>query len=141
MRQGSFLILGSVLLTLAWVAAAGAAEQFDPQAARLGADVFRSHCASCHGENAKGDGEVAQYLDPKPADLTLIMKRRKTSEFPLETVVNIIDGRVKVAGHGRSEMPVWGDAFLVADGGLDSDQVQKKIRTLAQYLWSIQEKP
>ena len=140
MRQPrKVLVIGStLLLALAW-AAAGAAEELDQQAAQTGSVVFRSHCAACHGEQARGDGEIAQYLTPKPANLRQIMKRRNATEFPVETVMQIIDGREKVAGHGRSEMPVWGDAFLVADGGATPEQAKRKIRTLAHYLWSIQD--
>jgi mono/diheme cytochrome c family protein len=113
-------------------------EELDRQAASVGANVFRSHCAACHGEGAKGDGEIAQYLTPKPANLTEIMQRRSTEEFPVAVVMDIIDGRQKISGHGRSEMPVWGDAFLVADGGATPEQAKRKIRALAHYLWSIQ---
>ncbi len=35
-----------------------------------GAEVFAQHCASCHGDSARGDGPLAAALDPAPVDLT-----------------------------------------------------------------------
>lgn len=34
-----------------------------------GAEVFATHCASCHGPEGRGDGVAAKGLDPAPADL------------------------------------------------------------------------
>ena len=127
------------LSLLALVGAAGMGQQTGPneQEAVLGAGVFRAYCASCHGTTAEGDGDIAQHLKVTPADLTRIAERGGGT-FPYEDVIKIIDGRKGVKGHGRGEMPVWGDAFAVTAGGRSEDQVQKKIRELANYLWSIQ---
>jgi mono/diheme cytochrome c family protein len=38
-------------------------------AVTAGAEIFQNQCASCHGEDAKGDGPAAVSLNPKPADL------------------------------------------------------------------------
>ncbi len=35
--------------------------------AKVGKADYEMHCASCHGETGKGDGPVAQALNPKPA--------------------------------------------------------------------------
>ena len=37
-------------------------------------------------------------------------------------------------------MPVWGDAFQVTETGHTEEEVQKRIRGLAHFLWSIQTK-
>ena len=39
-----------------------------PLAAR-GAEIYRSTCASCHGDRGEGDGPAAPGLDPPPANL------------------------------------------------------------------------
>src|SRR5579884_3863226 len=31
---------------------------------------YVKHCAECHGDKGKGDGEMADMSDPKPADLS-----------------------------------------------------------------------
>jgi mono/diheme cytochrome c family protein len=38
-------------------------------AVTAGKDVYTTNCASCHGDDAKGDGPAGASLDPKPADL------------------------------------------------------------------------
>ena len=35
----------------------------------LGAEVYRASCAGCHGDVGRGDGKLAQGLDPPPANL------------------------------------------------------------------------
>jgi len=39
-----------------------------PSLAR-GAEIYRTNCASCHGDLGQGDGPLARGMDPKPADL------------------------------------------------------------------------
>ena len=34
-----------------------------------GRDVYRIHCVMCHGETGRGDGPVANSLNPKPQSL------------------------------------------------------------------------
>jgi mono/diheme cytochrome c family protein len=40
----------------------------DAAAVQRGAELFRDNCASCHGENADGNGPGARGLDPPPAN-------------------------------------------------------------------------
>ena len=35
-----------------------------------GAELFQNNCSVCHGPGGKGDGNVASFLQKKPADLT-----------------------------------------------------------------------
>src|SRR5271154_4968759 len=41
----------------------------------LGKETFLKYCASCHGEDAKGNGPAALALKPPPADLTTLSGR------------------------------------------------------------------
>lgn len=131
------------LITLLVVALAFAAspaqgeEAANPAKAAVGRSVYRAYCGSCHGKEARGDGPVAQYLSPRPSDLTLIRQRRD-GEFPREEIQRIIDGREEVPGHGSGEMPVWGDAFITA-GAADQEAVREKIENLVHFLQSIQQ--
>lgn len=34
-----------------------------------GADLYRTHCAACHGTDGRGNGPTAASLDPAPANL------------------------------------------------------------------------
>jgi hypothetical protein len=130
-----------------WIAAvvavtAGALGQEASEASMVGAGAttFRHYCRSCHGTEARGDGPVAQYLTPKPADLTRIRERNK-GEFPSEAVYNAIAGGQPVKGHGTSEMPVWGEAFSQVLGGQNPEHVKVRITQLVAYLRSIQTPP
>ena len=104
----------------------------------VGKYTFRAYCASCHGQEARGDGPVAEHLRVAPADLTQITAR-EGGDYPAERVSQIIDGREKVRGHGVSDMPVWGDAFRKTDAALNDEEVKRKIMALVHFLESIQE--
>lgn len=74
-----------------------------------GAELFRIHCATCHGTEASGQGPMAGVLVIKPADLTALSKGNG-GQFPFENVVRRIDGRDPLVSHG-SPMPVYGFFF------------------------------
>jgi len=74
--------------------------------AKRAAGDYRRYCVGCHGELGDGNGENAQWLDPKPRDFTLgIYKCRSTPTGTLPTDQDLYDtiGR----GLDRSNMPVW----------------------------------
>jgi mono/diheme cytochrome c family protein len=99
--------------------------------------LFRQYCASCHGPAAKGDGPLAASLRRKPPDLTEIQKRHD-GVFPSDKVFRIIDGRVRVPGHGGPDMPAWGDAFFRSIEGGDREAVKARIQALVDFLQTIQ---
>lgn len=105
-----------------------------------GSSVFRTYCASCHGATGRGDGQVAQFLKRKPADLTRIAERNKGT-YPAERVFQMIDGRQVVKAHGDSQMPVWGDAFSKSTTDSDAAAVKAKIDALVEHIESIQVRP
>ncbi|MFP1632317.1 c-type cytochrome [Zhengella sp. ZM62] len=99
-------------------------------------------CASCHGAEGKGDGPMAQYMKIAPSDLTQISKNNG-GDFPFIRVMEVIDGRGEVAGHGSRDMPVWGDRFTAAsdqDGFRRDLAVRLRILELMFFVQSIQQK-
>ena len=82
---------------------------------------------------------MAAALTKKPADLTLIAKR-DGGKYPTDLVFRTIDGRNPVLGHGGQEMPVWGNAFLRAEGGATVEQARARVDALVAYLATIQQK-
>jgi len=128
-------------LVLAGLSLAGALlavpAQAQPASAATGDYLFRTYCAACHGESAKGNGPLADSMRKRPADLTEIAKRNK-GVFPKDQVFRMIDGREPVKGHGGADMPVWGDVFTRAVEGGDPNVVQKRIEALVDYLAGIQ---
>jgi mono/diheme cytochrome c family protein len=105
-----------------------------------GSTLFRQYCASCHGDSGKGDGAVAPHLRVPPTDLTKFTQQNKGT-FPADRLAGVIDGRNVARTHGRSDMPVWGDAFMKSSEGGDEETVKVRIRELVKYIESIQERP
>jgi mono/diheme cytochrome c family protein len=102
-----------------------------------GSQLFRAHCASCHGATGNGNGPVADQLRHAPPDLTKYTARNG-GVFPRERVCRIIDGR-DVPSHGDREMPVWGDVFK-SGGAASTNDVKAKIDAIVRYLEGIQQR-
>lgn len=105
----------------------------------IGSRLFRTHCANCHGTDARGDGPFADSLRRTPPDLTKFTMRNG-GVFPSERVYQIIDGRT-IPSHGNREMPIWGDAFTNAREGGSAESAKTRIDALVRYLMSIQVRP
>lgn len=99
-----------------------------------GQKLFMTHCASCHGADAKGNGPAATALKTVPADLTNIPK--ENGKFPALKVKRIIGGDDFIAGHGSREMPIWGEVFRTKR---DRTTATSNIYALTMYLQSIQQ--
>lgn len=104
----------------------------------FGARLFSTHCATCHGTSARGDGPLAELLRRVPPDLTTYTARNG-GVFPSERVYRIIDGR-DVPSHGIREMPIWGDAFRRSRDGLTDAAVKARIEAIVRYLQGIQQR-
>lgn len=97
--------------------------------------LYRTFCASCHGEAGHGDGPAAVTLKAPLADLTKIAARAGGA-FPRDEVRRIVDGRQPVSGHD-TEMPRWGRLFRSVEG--DNDRaIQQRIDALVKHLESMQ---
>ena len=93
-----------------------------------GKEWFGSYCSSCHGEDAKGHGPVAQALKEPPPDLTTLAKRNN-GKFPADYVKKVLEHGITAPAHGTTDMPVWGRTFA-----------QVNARELIQFLESVQAK-
>jgi mono/diheme cytochrome c family protein len=100
-----------------------------------GAQLFRTHCASCHGPTGTG-GVTGDRLRQNPPDLTSFTARNG-GIFPSERVAKIIDGR-DVPSHGDRQMPVWGNTFRTSREGLSADEVRGRIAAIVAFLEAIQ---
>jgi mono/diheme cytochrome c family protein len=102
-----------------------------------GAELYKHHCAVCHGSDLKGVGPVpAPYR--VPPDLTLLA-RRHGDKFLDSYVRDILRNGVTMPAHGPAEMPTWGTDFRESDG-LDATQVKLRIASLTSYIKSRQTK-
>jgi mono/diheme cytochrome c family protein len=103
-----------------------------------GSQLFRTHCAPCHGASARGDGVLAEQLRHMPPDLTKVAARNG-GMFPGERVRRIVDGR-DVPSHGDRDMPIWGDVFRAPRGDTGATPAAARIAAIVRYLEGIQER-
>lgn len=100
-----------------------------------GRDIYRAHCATCHGIEGKGDGPVAPALTTKMPDLSTI-SQRSGGVFPAARVRKIILGDEVILSHGSREMPIWGTIFHQIQQ--DRDYGEVRLQNVTDYLKSIQ---
>ena len=112
--------------------------------AELGKQEYESNCVACHGATGKGDGYFAQYLKLPIPDLTTI-QQRNGGVFPTDRMIEIVDGRQALAGHGPRSMPIWGTTYTEKASSYyrgeayNSEQfVRVRILALTDYLYQLQ---
>jgi mono/diheme cytochrome c family protein len=145
-RAGVFVMVLQAAVLLAGLFAAastapdekGKTQQLDP--GRLthsldGRDIYRAHCATCHGLEGKGDGPVAPALNSQMPDLSTI-SQRSGGVFPAARVRKIIVGDEVILSHGSREMPIWGNIFHQVQQ--DRDYGEVRLQNVTDYLKSIQ---
>src|SRR5262245_53649869 len=118
-RSGGLVV--SVTVVLGWLIALPAHAASD-MAVQQGKQLYMKYCASCHGNDGKGDGSVGTMLNPKASDLTQIAKKNG-GKFPFYETMLLINGRSATSqspnaslpglpkAHGDASMPVWGEVF------------------------------
>ena len=126
--------LGVVFAGAAWAESRG----------ELGKLEYESNCVACHGATGKGDGYFAQYLKLPVPDLTTI-QQRNSGVFPADRMIEIIDGRQTLKGHGPRQMPIWGTTYTEKAANqyrgfaYDNEQfVRARILALTDYLYQLQ---
>ncbi len=111
----------------------------DPSLVEVGAGLFATYCASCHGVDARGDGPAASALRTPPADLTRIAAS-SGGVFPESSTSRLIDGRFDLPAHGSREMPIWGARLADQIPGMATGEVARgQITSLVEYLKSLQQ--
>lgn len=102
-----------------------------------GAELYKQHCAVCHGDDLRGNGPFPPPYRTPP-DLTTLA-RRHGGKFPDAYVAKVLRNGVTLPAHGPAEMPVWGTEFAETDR-LDKIQVELRIKNLVNYIKSVQPK-
>jgi mono/diheme cytochrome c family protein len=122
----------------------GAAGTAEAQSIEFGQMLFQQNCAACHGTEGAGDGPVAVYIEPKPADLRKLAESNDGA-YPFGRVWDSIS-KGSLSAHGTSMMPVWGDLFMaealpkeVHPGVSAQAIVEARMMALTYYIQSIQE--
>ena len=117
-----------------------------PASPDYGRAEYLSNCAGCHGLEGRGDGHFREFLVRAPADLTRLSKDNQ-GVFPVQRVIDVIDGRTLVAGHGQREMPIWGADYRAQAHSLyggsgpvhPESYVRYRIQLLVGHLMRIQQ--
>jgi mono/diheme cytochrome c family protein len=98
-----------------------------------GAELFKQHCAVCHGDDLKGNGPFPPPYRVPP-DLTTLA-RRHGGKFPEAYVSNVLRNGVTLPAHRPAEMPSW-----ATTNRLDKAHLESRIRDLTNYIKSRQAK-
>jgi mono/diheme cytochrome c family protein len=135
--------LGSLLIAAA-VGSSLAGASWAESRSEMGKQEYESNCLSCHGAGGRGDGYFAQYLKLPVPDLSTIAKRNG-GVFPTDRMIEIIDGRQALKGHGPRNMPIWGTTYTEKAANYyrgqayDSEQfVRVRVLALTDYLYQLQ---
>ncbi len=96
-----------LILTAALVACHARAPQNADQDVSMvrGKALFETHCAPCHGDKGNGSGPLAQYVQPKPRDLTSGIFKYRATRGPIPSDTDLLQ-TMKVGIPGTS-MPGW----------------------------------
>jgi mono/diheme cytochrome c family protein len=144
-RQGCICTLARVPLAVLWISVlkmtmtTASAKTLAMIVVPSGQELFREHCAQCHGADGTGNGPMAKVLNVSPANLTAISKRANGT-FPAARVVEIIRYGGNVTGHGSYVMPIWGRVFSDEGGGGKGGGAysRRSVVELKHYLETIQ---
>lgn len=100
---GVLLVVGAIAALTTAAVSAQSRVQYVPVkqiASPLGADVYDTYCASCHGPSGKGNGPAVRAVEVPVPDLTLIVLR--DGKFVPEHVISHIRWNGDAA-----PMPKW----------------------------------
>ncbi|MGH7931068.1 MAG: c-type cytochrome, partial [Candidatus Binatia bacterium] len=87
-----------------------------------GKTLYATHCATCHGDQGKGDGVAARSLPVKPADHTNGAVMNQLSDKFLTDIITKGGSAVNKSGF----MPAWGNSLN-----------QKQISDIISYVRSL----
>jgi mono/diheme cytochrome c family protein len=127
---------------LAFAAPPAAAQQAGDLQPHFGRQIYRLFCVGCHGDDGRGNGEVAVAFAIPVGDLTLIA-RNNGGEFPAAEVSAAIAGTSEVSGHKAFAMQPWAKMFAeeferFATEMAVNQLVSRRIDHIVAYLESIQ---
>ena len=124
-----------VLAAVGWMALAAVPQTPVREDYSSGAYLYRTFCASCHGEGGRGDGPVAD-LGPRPSDLTRL-REANGGVFPRARVDAVLRETRRVAGHQVAAMPNWRDVLRKTERA-DDRTISSRLDALISHVESLQ---
>ena len=79
----------------------------DPASIERGSELFRINCMMCHGQQAKGNGPIAVYLQNKPADLTSLPVQALSDGGIFLTISEGIQGKMPALNENLTIRERW----------------------------------
>ncbi|MBX3706717.1 MAG: cytochrome c/FTR1 family iron permease [Pseudomonadales bacterium] len=102
-----------------------------PQIA-VGRALYATHCATCHGDEGRGDGPGAVGLAPAPSDFHDLDRMARRSAYGLYSTITLgVDGTAMGPYGHLGDDERWALAFFVASMGTPETRVEDGAR-----LWS-----
>ena len=102
-----------------------------------GEAMYKTYCASCHGDDAKGMGGTSALLANKPADLTALSLTHSQG-FPRRHVLATIR-RGHAGSPTTTPMPDWGTIFRLVVDPKHPELAEMRAIALTDYVESIQQ--
>jgi mono/diheme cytochrome c family protein len=95
--------------------------------------LYYQYCASCHGDDALGNGAAAAKKKCSPPSLKNL--KGSDGKFSLLKVQNTLKGNDEASKRGSSKMPNWEKYF---ENSKDKSSATLNIYALAKYLEAFQ---
>lgn len=90
-----------------------------------GAKLYQEQCASCHGNEGRGDGPLATTLDPAPIAFTDRERARERSLFSLhQSITRGVEGTSMASFAALSEDDRWALAFYISTLAFSKEELQ-----------------
>jgi mono/diheme cytochrome c family protein len=137
LQKSALVLVAAITATCAIGFVSAQNKPESPAVAIYGGEIFRDHCAVCHGKDGRGRGPATIALKDTVPDLTLIA-RRNGGVFPASQVKAFVDGSQQTAAHGSREMPIWGPIFHTFEW--DQDLGEVRLENVTNYIRSLQQK-
>lgn len=91
-----------------------------------GAALYADRCASCHGENGRGDGAAAKGLTPPPSNFHDAERMAKRGLYGLYNTISLGVANTAMVGFGQiKDDERWALAFHVANLGTSQDLLRE----------------
>ena len=131
------LTVAAIAVGFAFVVSAGpaAVQEQDAELLERGRTVYTAQCASCHGQQGKGDGSAARFLDPKPRDFTAA-EWEHAAEGTVEAIAAVVTNGVDDTASVFAGIPVksvwtWNPDFSSVQFLINAGDLQQSPEWLA----------